>query len=709
MVPDLLADNEPGEVSDTGVHAMLGARSIAVVGASDRAGSFGHRLVTETLRSDPSVVVHLVNPRAGTIEGRPVLAGLDAVDGPVDLVLVGVADGAVEGVLQTAAARGDRSAVVYGSLFEPDDPTSMALRHRVSDIARDAGMALCGAGCMGFVTPARGVRAVGYVERDPLPAGPVALVTHSGSVFSALLRTRRHLGFSVVVSAGQELVTGAADYLEYALDLEETRVVGLFLETMREPAALRLALERAAARDVAVVALTVGASESGRSMVAAHSGALAGGDGAWEALFEATGVLRVSDLDELCDTLELFAQPRRARRRRPGSGLATVHDSGGERTLVVDLAEALDVPFAVIGEATTSRLAALLDTGLRPENPLDCWGTGGDTETLFTEATRAMAADDAVDLVALGLDFVAEYDGDESYPRAAMAAASDSDVVVAVLSNCTSAIDDATVAPLRAAGIPVLEGTRSGLLALRHFLEFPDRTRMLAAAPPVDDDRRAQWVERLAGGPLTADESVALLADYGIASPTTLRCTTAAEVSAAGEVIGFPVVLKTDMEGIAHKSDVGGVVLGIVDGAALDSAYFDLAARFGPDVIVAESVPAGVEVALGLARDPHLGVLMVVGAGGVLVELLADRAVRLAPLDRHRASAAVASLRVSALLAGVRGAPPADLDALIDDMVALSTLALELGECLDGLDVNPLSCGPKGCLALDVLIEPRRR
>ena len=692
---------------DAAVRAMLGARSIAVVGASDRPGSFGQRLVTETLRSDPSIAVHLVNPRAGVIEGRPVVPSLDAIDGPVDLVLVGVADAAASGVLQAAADRGDRSAVVYGSLFDPADPTSMALRHQVAGIAQGAGMALCGAGCMGFVTPARGVRAVGYVERELLPVGPVALITHSGSVFSALLRTRRQLGFSVVVSAGQELVTGTADYLRYALELEETRVVGLFLETMRQPEALRAVLEQAAAQDVAVVALTVGSSQAGGAMVAAHSGALAGGDGAWEALFEATGVLRVADLDQLSDTLELFSSRHRAARARPGSGLAAVHDSGGERTLVVDVAEAIGVSFADISEATVGRLATLLDTGLRPENPLDCWGTGADTEPLFTEAVRAMAADDNVEAVALSLDFVAEYDGDESYPHAALAAAAGSDVMVAVLSNLGSALDDASVAPLRAAGIPVLEGTRSGLVALRHYLDFPDRPRRLPDVPPIDAARQSRWAERLAAGPLSADESVLLLADYNITSPASLRCTTSVDAVAAGRSIGYPVVLKTDVAGIVHRSDVGGVILSIADEAALDTAYRDLAGRLGPEVVVAEAVPAGVELSIGLVRDPHLGPVVVIGSGGVLVEVLSDRAVRLPPLDRERAVRAVATLRVAEVLAGVRGAPPVDMDSVADAVVAVSTLALELGDRIDGLDINPLSCRAEGCVALDVLVEAR--
>jgi acetate---CoA ligase (ADP-forming) len=223
-------------------------------------------------------------------------------------------------------------------------------------------MALCGAGCMGFVNVARGLRAIGYVEPDPLPRGPVALVTHSGSVFSALLRTRRKLGFTLAVSSGQEIVTTTASYAEYALSLPETRVLALVLEAIREADRLQRVLGAAVVRDIPVVLLTAGGSADGRAMVAAHSGALAARDGGWEALADAYGVHRVGDLAEMADTLELFAIGRRpppidrsmsvtladrststapANRSAGRRGIATVHDSGLERAHVADLADGL--------------------------------------------------------------------------------------------------------------------------------------------------------------------------------------------------------------------------------------------------------------------------------------------------------------------------------------------------------------------------------
>src|SRR6185437_13971247 len=337
------------------------------------------RMIEEVAKSASRPRAYLVNPRYDAIGGTRCYPGLADLPEPADLALLAVPDAALEDQVRAAAKAGVRSVVIFGSAVgpAPAEPGGTAetggtvgpgaarsgggaagpgLRERIAARARDAGMAVCGAGCMGFVNVARGLRAIGYTEPDPLPAGSVALVTHSGSVFSALLRTRRAFGFTLAVSSGQELVTSAAAYAKYALTLPETKVLALVLEAIRDATALRAVLADAAARDLPVLLLTAGTSAASRSLVAAHSGALAAGDGAWQALAAAYGVHRVSDLAELADTLELFTlakRPGRAAGRNgagsgarsgqatggllSGRGLASVHDSGFERAHVADL------------------------------------------------------------------------------------------------------------------------------------------------------------------------------------------------------------------------------------------------------------------------------------------------------------------------------------------------------------------------------------
>ena len=681
---------------------MLSARSVAVVGASPREGSFGHRLVTEVRRSPSTPELFLVNPRHTEVLGAPCVPSLDAIEDPVDLVLLGVPDSALETELTRAAARGARGAVVFGTAYEPPSPERPRLGARLAEIARAADMALCGGGCMGFANVSEGLRAMGYLEREPLPAGPIALVTHSGSAFSALLRTHRRLGYTLAVSSGQELVTTTADYVEAALDDPATRVVALLMETLRSADRLRAALDRAARQGVAVVLLTVGGSEVGRGMVAAHSGAVAGADAAWEALVDAHGLLRVRDLDEMTDTLELLAVGRRA----TSPGLATVHDSGAERTLVADIADEEGVAFAALGEQTVSRLDALLEPGLVATNPLDVWGTGADTLPLFAGCLRAVADDPAVGVVALAVDLVEEYDGDESYPLAVLEAAAATDKPVAVLSNVTSALDQAAAARLRSAGVPVLEGTRSGLRAVRHLLQHSLQAARTTPLVSVSAARQERWRARL-GGPTGSLDCFALLRDYGIPTVGVATAASREEAVRAAAGLGWPVVLKTDEPGVAHKSDVGGVVLGLAEEAPLGRAYDDLAERLGPRVLVAATAPAGVELALGLVRDPLLGPLVVVAAGGVLVELLADRAVGLPPLDEDGALRLLDRLTARPLLDGLRGAAPADLSSVVACVRGLSQLAVELGDLIVALDVNPLIAGPTGAVAVDVLVVPQ--
>ena len=672
---------------------MLGARSVALVGASARPDSFGARMVIEGMRS--SARMHLVNPRYDNIDGFACAPSLAALGEPVDLVLLGVPDSALLDELHAAAAAGARGAVVFGSAHAP------GLREELAATASAAGMALCGAGCMGFVNNATGLRALGYLEPDPLAAGGVSLITHSGSAFSTLLRAKRGFGFRLAVSSGQELVTDTADYVDYALDDPETTLIALLLETPRAARRLRASLHRAAQRGVPVVILSVGHSPRGRAMVAAHSGALAGDDVGWRAFCAQTGAVRVRDLAELCDTVELFEA---GRRRRPGSrGIATVHDSGAERALCADLAHDLGIEFAELDEATLSCLAELLDEGLAPTNPLDVWGTGADTRELFTKCLLACAADPAVAVTALAVDLVRELDGDTAYPDALIDVSLRTDVPIAVLASVESAVDRDAADRLRANGVPVLENARSGIAALGHLAGWPLPAD--TATGSIDVDRQHRWSSRLADPEWDAHDAFALLADYGIAVADSGVAHDLDEAMAIADAIGYPVALKT--LGADHKSDVGGVVLDIADAAACSAAYRAMAERLGGDVSVHAMAAPGVEISVGMVRDINFGPLVVVAAGGVMVELLADRAVACPPVTAAHALEMLRSLRIAPLLTGWRGQPPVSIDALAEVIVGFSQLSTELGDFLDAVETNPVIASPTGAIAVDALVVRR--
>ena len=684
---------------------MLEARSVAVVGASDRPGSVGEQMLRQLLGGGFDGEVYPVNPRYEDLAGRRCLPSIEEIPGPVDLAMLGVPNAALETTLTQAAKAGARSAVIFASGHEDPVPGRPPLIDRLRAIARDGGMAICGGNCMGFVNVERRLRALAFPEREDLEPGGIALLSHSGSVFSAFLRNERGLRCNVAVSAGQEMVTTMADYVTYALTLPSTRVIALFLETARDPARFVAALEDAATRDIPVVALKVGHARAAKELIQAHSGAVAGDEGAYEAVFETYGVHAVRTLDEMADAVELFAADRRAR----AGGLAAILDSGGERAHLIDVAARERVPFAAISSETTERLEASLDPGLPPVNPLDAWGTGRDHERIFAECIRALAADPAAGAFAFAVDLAGE-DTDPSYTGIALDVLPGLGMPVAVLSNLTTAIAPAAAHSLRDADVPVLEGTATGLAAFRHLFEHRDHRTLppLRRPDPVPDDVRERWHARLSDtAPWTEPQAMALLADYGIPVVEEEAAATAEEAVAAAERIGYPVAVKT-VEA-AHKSDVDGVRLGLRTAGEVRGAYDDLSARLGPSVVVAAMAPPGIELAMGIVRDLQFGPVVLIAAGGVLLEVAPDRRLALPPLDEPRAARLIDGLAIRPALDGVRGVPPPDVGAVINALVRLSALADDLGDAFDAIDVNPLIVGPGGCLVADALVVSRAR
>jgi acyl-CoA synthetase (NDP forming) len=689
---------------------MLEARSVAVVGASVKQGSLGRSMLEELERGGYEGEIFPVNPGYDDVLGHRCFPSIGEVpaDG-VDLAILGVANQRIEQAARDAVAAGARSIVTFSSLYEdePPEPGLPPLTERLAAIVREAAIPMCGGNGMGFCHETMRLRATGFPTPDHMRHGPVTFISHSGSAFAALAFNDRGIGFNLLVSSGQEIGSTMADYMGYALGREETRVLALLLETVRDPAGFRAELERAASLDVPVIALKVGRTEGSKAMVTAHSGALAGEHGAYEALFDATGVHEVRTLEEMADAMELFSSPRRV---GAGRGIASVHDSGGERALFVDRAHDLGVAFAAVSSETIAAIDDTLDPGLEAANPLDAWGTGIDADRIFRESFLALHDDPDTAAMAFVVDLTRQGEPyDEGYLQVAKDVWEATTKPFCVLSNLASAVALEEAAYLRDLGIPVLEGTSSGLIALRALIAHRDvRAREGAETPaPVRDEVRARWRERLASdGEMSEVEGLALLADYGVPVVEARQVSSAQEAVAAAEVIGFPVVLKTAAPGVQHKSDVAGVRLGLATADAVRGAYDDVAGRLGPLAAVAAMAPDGVEVALGIVRDPSFGPLVLVAAGGVLVELLHDRALAMPPLDLASARRLVDRLQMRPLLDGVRGTEAGDVDALAGAVSRLSLLAADLGDLLAGLDVNPVIVSASGCVAVDALVIP---
>ncbi|MEM7124376.1 MAG: CoA-binding protein, partial [Pseudomonadota bacterium] len=378
-------------MTDHRLQPLLAPRSLALVGASPKVGTFGNGMIRGCVNAGFGGDLYLVNPRYDEVEERPCHGSLSALPGPIDHAVLNVANARLEGLFDEAIAAGVKAVTIFASGYLEGD-SDPPLLSRLKTKAKAAGLHVCGGNGSGFYNRVDKVQcSLGEGDRSGHDVGPVALIAQSGSVYMGMLQTDGRLAFNLSVSSGQEISTTAADYLDFALELDSTRVVGLFLETIRNPAGFVAAAQKAAERDIAVVVVKAARTPESAAMAVSHSGALAGNDDAHDAVFERYGVIRCDDMPEFIATLQVMSAPRRP----VAGGLAAITDSGGEREHLTDLAARTGLPFASIGPDTTNRLRERLDYGLDPVNPLDAWGTGHDYAGIFHDCMTALMEDPA--------------------------------------------------------------------------------------------------------------------------------------------------------------------------------------------------------------------------------------------------------------------------------------------------------------------------
>lgn len=695
------------EAPRSALEAMLRARSIAVVGASTRADSFGNNVITHLTSTGYSGRIYPVNPRYEEIEGLRCYPSVSAIPGQVDTAILAVADERLEEALEGAALAQARSAVIFGTAVEAPPSDGPQLTERLASIARNARMAMCGGNCMGFLNFIDSIMVGGWPYKFPPPVGSVGFITQSGSSYSAFALNQRELGMNYMISSGQELATTAADYLDFLLSRPETTVIGCILEMIREPEHFLAALEVAEKRGIPVVVLKLGRSERGKIMARAHSGAVAGADAAYQAVFERYNVVPVRTLNELADTLELFS----CRRAPTTDAIAVATDSGGERSMIVDLADDRGIEIAPLSPHTVDILAATLDPGLAPVNPVDVWGTGHDHERITETCFRALVDDPGVGQAIFASNMPSGRALLHTWGRVIENVHRGTTKPVVAMGNLSSAFDRDEAARLRSLGIPVLLGTESGLNAIAGSINWhrTRRERRSADLQAIPEDAAARWSDRLRsanGASLDTADSLALVADFGVHSAPISIVGSETEAATAADALGYPVALKTLASGIDHKFDHRGVLLDLKSRAEVEAAYRDIAARLGPRCLVQAQVGAGTEIFLGMTVDPQFGPLVTVGLGGVFVEIMKDVVTFLPPVDVERALSYLRRLKGFPLLDGARNRPRADLVSLGDAIARFSALAVALAGKVQEVDINPVIASAAGAFAVDALVVP---
>ncbi len=685
---------------------LLRPRSIAVLGASEREGTVGRHTIENLLKGGYEGGLYAINPGRQSVLGVPCYPSLAALPVPVEHVMFAIADTRVEAALDEVIAHGARAATIMSALVIEGD-TDPPLRERVLAKIRKSGLPVCGANGMGFYNFADGVWGCGFRTRSHRRGGNVAYISHSGSGMCGIVDSEERIDFNLVVSTGQELAVSMDEYLEFALEMPGTRAVGLFMETARNPGGLVKALAKARERGIPVVALKVGRTELSAKLTVSHSGAIAGEDGVYDAIFDRYGVHRVRDMDELATSLILFAQPHPL----GAGGLVSIHDSGGERQLLIDLAHDHDVPLTQLSPASTRTLVSLLDPGLPAVNPLDAWSTGGpDFDVTMQNCFAVLMGDPQAALGAVVHDRATDggiYAAYLDYLRAGHAASGKPAVLVA---NRQGTGADPRVVEATREGFPVLDGLESFLRGVRHLFDHRDFAARPRGAPPAfAETALAKMRARLADRRrFDENDALTLLGDAGLPANAGSIVESEAAALKVARATGYPVVLKTAKRGLDHKSEQQGIHLGLADEAAVSAAYRDLAKRIDPRVLVAPMIAShGVEMLLGMVHDPQFGPVVLMGAGGVHVEALADAVYALPPFDAAEAARLVGRLRIARLLGSRRHRRPLAVDEFCRVAARFSAFAAALGDGLSEIDLNPVIVHADGCAIVDALIVPR--
>jgi acetate---CoA ligase (ADP-forming) len=667
-----------------------------------------------------------IHPDVDDIAGIPCYRDLASVPDQLDCVIVALAADKVPLALEQSAQKGAKGAILFAAGFGESGEAGTVRKDLLRSAADRYGLQICGPNCLGLINVADNTHSFS-APLSELHKGGVALISQSGSG-CCVVSTLNRFGFSLLVSSGNEEICDTASYLDYLVDDPSTTVVGCIIESIRDPRRLARSLRRLFAAGKPVVCLCLGRSSKGAEATASHTGALASDFTVVESFLRANGAVLVGDLDELSETLAIF-EKRPALPR--GGGVAVVNISGGEIGLTCDIAQELNIDLPQLSATTLSALRAVMPHYGTPKNPLDATATALYDAALYKSCIRILASDESIDLVLAAQDCAPTISDDQAelYSTVSRAVAevapglgasteADRDAAKPVIfaSNISLGLHPVVTAPLFGSRVPALQGTRNTLLAIRSLIEHARQRR---EGLLDDQDIPSPNAPVLVGSAhaLTERETKRVLQQYRVPVCEDELASTADEAVAIGGRIRGPVVLKIESRDIVHKSDVGGVTIGVQDEAEIRAAYAAMMQRVRSaapharidGIVVQPLIPEGVDVFVGVKQHERFGLAIVVGVGGVDVELWRDTALALLPLDRASIRKLIKKTRVAAMVAGRRGRGPFDEPALVEAIESIGRFAIAEREHLQELDVNPLRVLPvgQGALVLDATIITR--
>jgi acyl-CoA synthetase (NDP forming) len=671
------------------VRSLFSPASVAVVGASENPLKWGNWLARGALRGERRRPAYLVNRRAAELFGRRAYASLADLPEAPELVVIALPLAALEDAVDDALAAGARAIVAISAGSNAGDGTA-ALDASLAARVRTAGAVLLGPNCLGVLDSGEQLELI----PNPLPAGSIGLVSQSGNLALelGLLAAQESLGFSRFASLGNQADLGAAELVDELAGHEATELIALYVEDFRDGRAFARAAAAAVAAGKPVLALAIEDGAATTRAVRSHTGALASGGAAIDAAFRAAGVQRVHSPRELIDAAQALLRCRPARGRRVG----VLADGGGHGSIASALAARDGFELPELSAGVAASLRAQLPAAAAVTNPVDLAGGAERDVHAFDRIALELLGSGELDALLITGYFGGYHEyGPEMETAELRAAARIGDAARStgrpVVVHTMYPRGPAATA-LRGAGVPVYESVEQASAALRRLAAHGNRR--LTGVPELGDP----------AAPVTGDGYEAarsLLVAAGIPFVAQRTVTSLAEAMAAAGQIGYPVVLKA--LGPLHKSDAGGVVIGIAGDGELAGAFADIENRLSPERWSLERMAPladGVELLIGTRWDARFGPVALAGSGGVYAEVLRDTAVGLAPVDTAQAEAMLRALRAAPLLAGTRGRPALDVGAAAEALAALSRAAAAHPELAE-LEVNPLLVTPAGALALD--------
>ena len=696
---------------------LLKPESIALIGASENS-AWSTALAQNLKDLGYKGKLYPVNPKREEVFGIKCYPSVVDIPGPVDAFIIAISRDFIVPVVQDCARKEIRAGVIISAGFAEASEEGKAIQQQIVDIANKAKIRICGPNSFGVANLHRGVSLISSSEVRYLRPGGVSLVFQSGGLLNAALLAAwdRSWGVGCAISCGNEAVLNIADYADYLIRDENTRVLGILTEGFRDPQKFLRVAKLAAELEKPIIILKLGKSEKGKHAAQAHTGTLVGSDTVYSAVFKQYGLTRVADLDDFIETVELFSKRKTLRGHRVG----VIVPSGAECGLVADMADDAGVDLPELSAKTVEKLANAQSAYLSVRNPLNAPERYVRRGDVFKEWIQTLVDDENLDILGLRLPLPRRREDEDVIARFRDLAeiAKRTEKLIILFSRASISLPEYWRKLLGENNIPFLLEYRRGFKALKALIDygrFLNRSRV--ATPEISSEIDRQRSARLPitrGRALTERQGKEILAEYGIPTTREALTKTEEEAVALAKTIRYPVVLKVESAEITHKTEAGAVRMNIQNESELRRCYGEIlrnvqahdASAVIDGILVQEMVAGDKEVIVGMTRDPQFGPVIVVGIGGIFVEVIKDVAMRIAPLTKSDALDMIGELKGYRLLKGVRGQAESDIDALAEILCRFSRLAIDLADEIAEVEINPLMVFKKGegAVALDCLM-----